>query len=120
MFRRVFFGNEAAKGATRDEFHYKEAACFALADVIDGDDIGMIEGGSGFGFPPAPECPRMTPERGATPPEERQMTMTRRAGLFTESRDNIHCAFRQKLLADFGNEQYADADLIARGEKAAR
>ena len=41
---------ELAEIETVDEFHDEEAAAGGLAEVVDGDDVGVIEGGEGFGF----------------------------------------------------------------------
>jgi hypothetical protein len=43
-------GDEMLKGGAVKEFHGDEGAAVFFADVVDGADVGMVEGGRGFGF----------------------------------------------------------------------
>ena len=42
--------DDTVQGAARDELHDDEIHAFFVADVVDGDDIGVIQGGRGLGF----------------------------------------------------------------------
>ena len=43
-------GDQVLERGAVEEFHDEEGASGVLADVVDGADVGMIQGGSGFGF----------------------------------------------------------------------
>jgi len=47
---RIVFRYDGSQRAAEDPFHHDEAPGLALADVVHGDDVGMIESARGFGF----------------------------------------------------------------------
>ncbi len=45
-------GDAVLECFTFEQFHHEEKFSFMFCDVVDGADIGMIQGGSGAGFAP--------------------------------------------------------------------
>ena len=43
--------NQLSKGLALDELHHNESCAFILPDVVDGCDVGMVQGGGGPSFP---------------------------------------------------------------------
>ena len=47
---RAFAADVAAEGFAFDVFHGDEGAVFVAAKVVDGDDVGVVEGAEALGF----------------------------------------------------------------------